>query len=235
MGSWPSGAKPRTPVMRQSKTERKRKKKYGHLTKSRPQRVNSLLRTLWWSRIQIRWICTGWIPSDSELCMWFQKPWVTESLYIKHRSARGVYRATAPALVDLLTSGAFERVARQWARSAIVRARASDNVPTTCRVLLHQTRKPSERLWESLLHLQNSERRCQNCALRYNFLKAARSVLKQWFVYDCTYLLLCSWDVQCYMLLYATERQSLVLWINNFKISLKTSVNLVLATEHLKL
>ena len=40
-------------------------------TKSRPQRVNSynltpLLRTLRWSgesRIQISWICTGWIPS----------------------------------------------------------------------------------------------------------------------------------------------------------------------------
>ena len=98
-------------------------------TKSRPQRVNSLLRALWWSgvsRIPIRWICTGWIPSDSELCMWFQKPWVTESLYIKHRSARGVYRATAPALVVLLTSGAFERVARQWARSVIVRASASE-------------------------------------------------------------------------------------------------------------
>ena len=126
MGSWPSGAKPRTPVMRQSKTERKRKKKYGHLTKSRPQRVNSLLRTLWWSgvsRIPIRWICTGWIPSDSELCMWFQKPWVTESLFIKHRSARGVYRATAPALVDLLTSGAFERVARSYERERAITCR----------------------------------------------------------------------------------------------------------------
>ena len=40
--------------------------------------------------------------------------------------------------IDLLTSRAFERVARLWARSASERK------------LPHQTRKPSERLWESL-------------------------------------------------------------------------------------
>ena len=49
-------------------------------------------------------------------------------------------------------------------------------------------------------------------------------VLKQWFVY--------SWDVQCCMLL---KDSVFVLWINNFKCSLKTSVSLVLATEHLQL
>ena len=58
------------------------------------------------------------------------------------------------ARLDLLTSRAFERVARQWARSAIVRApsakreRASES---SCRFLPHQTRKPCERLWESLM------------------------------------------------------------------------------------
>ena len=49
-------------------------------------------------------------------------------------------------------------------------------------------------------------------------------VLKQWFVY--------SWDVQCCMLL---KDSVFVLWINKFKCSLKTSVSLVLATEHLKI
>ena len=52
----------------------------------------------------------------------------------------------------------------------------------------------------------------------------ARFVLNQWFV--------CSSDVQCCMLL---KDSVFVLWINNFKCSLKTSVDLVLATEHLKL
>ena len=50
--------------------------------------------------------------------------------------------------LDLLTSQAFERVARLWARSAIVRARSASE--RKLRVLPHQTRKPSERLWESL-------------------------------------------------------------------------------------
>ena len=128
-----------------------------------------------------------------------------------------------------------------WARSATVSAkrdRTSERERAiTCRQRAgsYYTRPENQANDFGLLHLQNSKRRCQNCALRYNFLKAARFVLKQWFVYDCTYLLLCSWDVQCYMLLYATERQSLVLWINNFKSSLKTSVSLVLATKHLKL
>ena len=36
-------------------------------------------------------------------------------------------------------------------------------------------------------------------------------------------------------MLYATENSAFVLWINYFKCSLKTSVSLVLATEHLKL
>ena len=54
----------------------------------------------------------------------------------------------------------------------------------------------------------------------------ARLGLKQWWY------LLSSWDVQCCMLL----RDSVfVLWINKFKCSLKTSVSLVLATEHLKI
>ena len=52
----------------------------------------------------------------------------------------------------------------------------------------------------------------------------ARFVLDQWFV--------CSSDVQCSMLL---KDSVFVLWINNFKCSLKTSVDLVLATEHFKL
>ena len=57
--------------------------------------------------------------------------------------------------VDLATSRAFERVARLWARSAIVRARSASErearaSESSCRVLPHQTRKPSERLWESL-------------------------------------------------------------------------------------
>ena len=54
--------------------------------------------------------------------------------------------------IDLLTSRAFERVARLWARSAIVRARSASERARSAseRKLPHQTRKPSERLWESL-------------------------------------------------------------------------------------
>ena len=59
----------------------------------------------------------------------------------------------------------------------------------------------------------------QHCAV-------AHFVLKQWFVY-----LLCSWDVQCSMLL---KDSVFELWINKCKCSLKTSVSLVLATDHLK-
>ena len=53
--------------------------------------------------------------------------------------------------VDLLTNRAFERVARQWARSAGERP--------------HQTRKPSERLWESLGDVQVA-----NCSFLFCFL-----------------------------------------------------------------
>ena len=48
--------------------------------------------------------------------------------------------------VDLLTSRAFEREARSYERGA----RASERKARTSRVLPHQTRNPSERLWESL-------------------------------------------------------------------------------------
>ena len=41
-----------------------------------------------------------------------------------------------------------------------------------------------------------------------------------------------SWVVQCCMLL---KDSAFVLWIKKFKCSLKMSVSLVLATEHLKL
>ena len=54
--------------------------------------------------------------------------------------------------LDLLTSRAFERVARQWAK----RDRTSTERETRASewVLPHQTRKPCEHLWESLtLHL----------------------------------------------------------------------------------
>ena len=65
----------------------------------------------------------------------------------------------------------------------------------------------------------------QHCAV-------ARFVLKQWFVYDCTYVanmynFVCYWKI-VYVSLYSEL-------INLQKCSLKTGVSLVLATEHLKL
>ena len=84
-----------------------------------------------------------------------------------------------------------------------------------------------------LLHLQNSERHFQNCALRYNFLHAAlrcSSFCVKTVIYLRLYV--CSWYVQFCMLL---KDSVFVLWINKLKCSLKTSVSQVLATEHLKL
>ena len=52
----------------------------------------------------------------------------------------------------------------------------------------------------------------------------ARFVLKQWFVYDCTYFVAEMYNVVCYW-----KTAVFVLWINKFKCSLKTSVSLVLA------
>ena len=60
-----------------------------------------------------------------------------------------------PFQTDFLTSRAFERVARLWARSAIVRARSASERARSAserkQTRPDQTRKPSERLWESLL------------------------------------------------------------------------------------
>ena len=56
----------------------------------------------------------------------------------------------------LAHKSSFWALARLWARSAIVRARrASERARSASerKVLPHQTRKPSERLWESLLVL----------------------------------------------------------------------------------
>ena len=57
----------------------------------------------------------------------------------------------------------------------------------------------------------------QHCAV-------VRFVLKQWFVFDCTYFVAEMYNVVCYW-----KTSVFVLWINKFKCSLKTSVSLVLA------
>ena len=57
-----------------------------------------------------------------------------------------------------------------WARSASERSRS-------CRVLPHQTRKPSERLWESLTSLMRTLH-CQLCAEEtFPFLKVKRPLV----------------------------------------------------------
>ena len=48
--------------------------------------------------------------------------------------------------IDLLTSRAFERVARSYERGAQASEREARASESSCRVLPHQTRKPSERL-----------------------------------------------------------------------------------------
>ena len=77
----------------------------------------------------------------------------------------------------------------------------------------------------TVYYLQNSERRFQNCALRYNFLHPAlccssfdlKTVIR-------LRLHVCSWYVQFCMLL---KDSVLVLWINKLQCSLKTSASLV--------
>ena len=86
-----------------------------------------------------------------------------------------------------------------------------------------------------LLHLQNNEKRFQNCALRYNFLHAALGCSS--FRFETVIFLrlyVRSWFVQFCMLLILKD-SVFVLCINELKCSLKTSVSVVLATEHLKL
>ena len=83
-----------------------------------------------------------------------------------------------------------------------------------------------------LLHLHNRERRFQNIIVLYVHVTA---FYMQHCAVDRFFLKLkffCSWNVQCWMLL---KDSVFVLWINNFKWNLKTSVSLVIATEHLKL
>ena len=63
----------------------------------------------------------------------------------------------------------------------------------------------------------------QHCAV-------ARFILKQWLI--CLRLYECSWYEQFCMLL--KDSVFVHLWINKLKCSLKISVSLVLATEHLK-
>ena len=162
----------------------------------------SLLQTLRCSgesRIPIRWICTGWIPSGlvNDLCKMIWSPVALYQTTICERCTKEHNR---------LFEG-FNNYRYHW-----------------------------DLFYYSLYsiyclpHLQNSEKHLKNCSLRYNFFHAAfrccsiRLILTQWFV--------CSSDVQCCMLL---KDSVFVLWINNFKCSLKTSVDLVLATEHLKL
>ena len=54
----------------------------------------------------------------------------------------------ASDFLDLLTSRAFERVARQPEREAWPYERGARASESSCRVLPHQTRKPSERLFK---------------------------------------------------------------------------------------
>ena len=129
------------------------------------------------SRIPIRWICTGWVPSSLadklNITDFLKASITTDSIKI--------FSITFCILVTVYCS------------------------------------------------LQKSKGRFQNCVLRYNFLHAALHCSSFRFK---TTLFVCSWDVQCCMLL---KDSVFVLWINNFECSLKSSVSLVLATEHLKL
>ena len=54
----------------------------------------------------------------------------------------------ASDFLDLLTSRAFERVVRQPEREARPYERGARASESSCRVLPHQTRKPSERLFK---------------------------------------------------------------------------------------
>ena len=83
------------------------------------------------------------------------------------------------------------------------------------------------------INLQNSERHFQNGALHYYFLHAAlRCSSFRLKTVICLRLYICSWYVQFCILM---KDSVFALWINKLKCTLKTSVSLVLATEHLNL
>ena len=135
--------------------------------------------TLQWSgesRIPIRWICTGWVPSS---------------------------------LADKLNITDFLKASITTDSIKIF------SITFCILVTVYCTCKKAKDAFRIVLY--GITFYMQHCTV-------ARFVLKQHFV--------CNWDVQCCMLL---KDSVFVLWINNFECSLKSSVSLVLATEHLKL
>ena len=149
-----------------------------------------------WMTIPIRWICTGWIPSD----WWAMQGNFKSSVAVYHykRDAKGVQRnITAWITTDSIKIFSF----------------------TFCTLFtVYCTCKIAEDAFRIVLYFKTFY--MLHCAV-------ARFVLKQWFVYDCTYFVAEMYNVVCYW-------KTVSLYCE-LKCSLKTSVSLVLATEHLKL
>ena len=125
--------------------------------------LTSLLRTLRLSgecRIQIRWICTGWIPSG-----WWatQGDFKSPSLFSKRRFAKGVQRNITDCFNAWITTDSIKTF----------------SITFCVLVTVYSTCKIAKDTFRIVLYVTTFY--MQHCAV-------ARFVLKQWFFYDCTYV-----------------------------------------------
>ena len=134
--------------------------------------LTSLLRTLRLSgecRIQIMWICTGWIPSG-----WWamQGDFRSSSLFFKRWFAKGVQRNITDCFKAWITADSIKTFSI-----------------TFCTLLtVYCTYKIAQDAFKVVLYVTTFS--MQHCAV-------ARFLLIQWFFYDCTYVA-DMYNVVCY-------------------------------------
>ena len=127
-----------------------------------------------------------------------------QSLYTKQRFAKGVQRNITDFLKASITTDSIKIFSITFCTLVTVYC--------TCKIAKDAFRIV---LYVTTFYMQH-------CAV-------ARFVLKQWFVYDCTYV------ADMYNFVYYWKTSVFVLWINKLQCSLKTSASLVLTAKHLKL
>ena len=152
-----------------------------------------------WISIPIRWICTGWIPSG-----W----WAMQGDF---KSSVAVYQITR---CERCTEE-HNRLFKAWITTDSIKI---FSITFCTLVTVYCTCKIAKGAFRIVLYVTTFY--LQHCAV-------ARFVLKQWFVYDCTYFVAEMYNVVCYW-------KTVSLYCE-LKCSLKTSVSQVFATEHLKL
>ena len=122
----------------------------------------SLLRTLWWSdesRIPIRWICIGWIPSG-----W----WAMQGDF---KTPVAVYQTT---ICERCTEE-HNRLFRTWITTDSIKI---FSITFCTLVTVYFTCKIAKDAFRIVLYVTTFY--MQHCAV-------PRFVLKHWFVYNCTY------------------------------------------------